>query len=67
MEQEDLALDIKKSLSYFGIIPSLDFDSDEYFLFLTLASEQELEHDIVSRETLHKISPPDYSRWKVQR
>lgn len=63
---DELSLDIKKSKSYFGIIPSADFDSDQYFLFLTLATEEELQQDIIYRETLHKINPPDYSRWKTK-
>ena len=63
---DELSLDIKKSKSYFGVIPSIDFDSGQYFLFLSLASEEELQQDIIYRETLHKINPPDYSRWKLK-
>lgn len=45
----------KKVKSYLGRIPSQDFDSEQYEVFLTIASPEELEEDILTRETLNKI------------
>lgn len=45
----------KKVKSYLGRIPSQDFDSEQYEVFLTIASPEELENDILTRETLNKI------------
>lgn len=58
---------IQKSKSYLGKIPSEDFDPEQYEVFLTVASAEELEQDIITRETLHKIFPPDYSKWEVMK
>ena len=45
----------KSLLSYRGIIPSINFDEDEYSLYLQYASSEELEKDIVSEKTYKKI------------
>lgn len=42
--------------SYLNRIPSKDFFDEAYELFLTYASAEELENDIVTKETLRKIS-----------
>ena len=52
--------------SYFGKIPSKDFSDEAYTFFLHYASIQELESDIVSRNTLRKISESlgiDTTKW----
>ena len=36
-------------------------------MFLNIASPEELEQDIITKETLHKIIPADYSKWKVMK
>ena len=46
----------KKNSSYLGKIPSKDFCDEEYQLFLEFASPEELEADILKRDTLGKIS-----------
>jgi hypothetical protein len=58
-ELEDVFL--KKVKSYLGKIPSHDFDPEQYEVFLTVASPEELEEDIITRETLHKIM--SYFGW----
>lgn len=58
-ELEDVFL--KKVKSYLGKIPSEDFDTEQYEVFLTVASAEELEEDIITRETLHKIM--SYFGW----
>lgn len=52
---------LKKVKSYLGKIPSEDFDPEQYEVFLTVASAEELEEDIITRETLHKIM--SYFGW----
>lgn len=64
-ELEDVFL--KKVKSYFGIIPSQILTEEQYSVFLEIASPEELEEDIITRETLHKIIPPDYSKWTVMK
>lgn len=46
---------LKKRSSYLGKIPSEDFDPEQYDLFLTIASAEELEEDILTKQTLDKI------------
>lgn len=46
----------KKILSYRGLIPSEDFNSDFYYLYLNSASSYELQYDIILRETFIKIA-----------
>ena len=64
-ELEDVFL--KKVKSYLGKIPSEDFDPEQYAVFLEIASPEELEEDIITRQTLHKIITPDYSKWEVMK
>ena len=52
---------LKKRSSYLGKIPSHDFDAEQYDIFLSYASTEELEQDILKRETLHKIM--SYFGW----
>ncbi len=46
----------KRKKSYLGRIPSQDFWDEAYELFLEFATPEELEEDILKRETLQKIS-----------
>jgi hypothetical protein len=46
----------KRKNSYLGRIPSQDFFDEAYQLFLEFATPEELEEDILKRETLEKIS-----------
>jgi hypothetical protein len=46
---------VKKRHSYLGRIPSEDFFSEAYHLFLNVATPEELEEDIITRDTLQKI------------
>ena len=46
----------KRKKSYLGRIPSQDFWDEAYQLFLEFATPEELEEDILKRETLQKIS-----------
>jgi hypothetical protein len=46
----------KRKNSYLGRIPSQDFWDKAYQLFLEFATPEELEEDILKRETLQKIS-----------
>lgn len=46
---------LKKGRSYLGKIPSKDFDPEQYEVFLVVASAEELEADIITKETLYKI------------
>jgi hypothetical protein len=47
---------IRKSLlSYKGLIPSINFNEDEYSYYLQYASADELEKDIVSEKTYLKM------------
>jgi hypothetical protein len=46
----------KRKKSYLGRIPSEDFWGEAYQLFLEIASPEELENDILKRDTLQKIS-----------
>lgn len=46
----------KRKNSYLGRIPSQDFWDEAYQLFLGFATPEELEEDILKRETLQKIS-----------
>lgn len=45
--------------SYRGLIPSKDFNEDEYYLYLQYASAEELEKDIVKESTYRKIIAHD--------
>jgi hypothetical protein len=49
----------KSLLSYKGIIPSINFNEDEYSLYLQYASAVELEKDIVSEKTYRMIIAND--------
>lgn len=46
----------KRKKSYLGRIPSVDFWDEAYQLFIEFASPEELDEDILTRETLNKIS-----------
>jgi len=46
----------KRKKSYLGRIPSQDFWDEAYELFLEFSTPEELEEDILKRETLQKIS-----------
>ena len=50
---------MKSLLSYRGLIPSTNFNEDEYFLYLQYASAEELEKDIVKEATYRKIIAHD--------
>lgn len=51
---------IRKSLlSYKGLIPSINFNEDEYALYLQYASADEMEKDIVCEKTYRKITAHD--------
>lgn len=55
-----------KSVSYFGLTPSIDFDDDKYQFFLHFATAEELEKDIITRETMVKIAErlgKDLTKW----
>ena len=56
--------ELKKRSSYLGNIPSEILNEEQYSMFLDIASPEELENDIITKETLHKIIPPDYSNWQ---
>jgi len=47
---------LKKHKSYLGRIPSIDFFPEAYELFLTYATPEELDEDIITRDTLQKIT-----------
>ena len=47
---------LKKAKSYLGRIPSQDFFDEAYNLFLSIATPEELEEDIITRDTLQKIT-----------
>ena len=46
---------LRKRSSHLGKIPSEDFDTEQYEVFLTYASPEELDYDILKRDTLQKI------------
>jgi hypothetical protein len=46
---------VKSLQSYKGLIPSINFNEDEYTLYLQYASYEELEKDILTEETYVKI------------
>jgi hypothetical protein len=46
----------KKRKSYLGRIPSQDFFDEAYDLFLSIATPEELEEDIITRDTHRKIT-----------
>lgn len=46
----------KRKKSYLGRVPSLDFWDEAYQLFLEFASPEELDNDVLTSETLNKIS-----------
>ena len=50
---------IKSLQSYKGLIPSINFNEDEYALYLQYASAVELEKDIVSEKTYRMIISND--------
>ena len=58
---------LKKRSSYLGKIPSQDLNEEQYEVFLKIASLEELEQDIITKETLYKIIPPDYSKCEVMK
>ncbi|MCJ7722399.1 hypothetical protein MUO98_08370 [Candidatus Bathyarchaeota archaeon] len=47
---------LKKAMSYLGRIPSQDFCEEAYDSFLRIATPVELEEDIITRDTLQKIT-----------
>jgi hypothetical protein len=53
---DDIEQSTKRSLSYKGLIPSSEFNSDFYQQFLSVATATELEQDIISKETIEKIA-----------
>jgi len=56
-EYEDIFMQkLKKRKSYLGRIPSQDFWDEAYDLFLSIATPEELEEDIITRDTLQKIT-----------
>jgi len=56
-EYEDILMQtLKRRKSYLGRIPSQHFGKDEYDLFLSIATPEELEEDIITRDTLQKIT-----------
>lgn len=62
---------LKKLKSYYGIIPSIDFDSSAYYFFVEFATLDELENDIITKETLalitkslgYNINQWDWASW----
>ena len=46
---------LKSIQSYKGLIPSTNFNEDEYYLYLQYASAEELEKDILTEDTYVKI------------
>lgn len=46
---------LRKRSSYLGKIPSEDFNEEQYEVFLNIASSEELEQDILTKETLDKM------------
>lgn len=59
-------IDEKKLNSYLGQIPSVVFSDESYQFFLHFATVEELEQDIVKRETMVKISEilgKDLTKW----
>jgi|DEB19_MinimDraft_3_1074340.scaffolds.fasta_scaffold247658_3 hypothetical protein len=42
-------------MTYKGLIPSINFNEDEYYLYLQYASSVELEKDILTEETYVEI------------
>ena len=59
--------ELKKRSSYLGKIPSQDLNEEQYEVFLNIASLEELEQDILTKQTLNKIIPPDYSKWEIMK
>ncbi len=51
----------KSLLSYKGIIPSINFNEDEYALYLQYASAVELERDVICEKTYRMIIAHD--KW----
>jgi hypothetical protein len=49
----------KSLLSYKGLIPSINFNEDEYSLYLQYASVAELERDVICETTYRKITAHD--------
>jgi hypothetical protein len=47
----------KKVCSYNQIIPSEDFTTDSYLVFLEYASPKELSEDIITEATFYKCNP----------
>lgn len=45
----------KSLLSYKGLIPLINFNENEYYLYLQYAFAEELEKDILTEETYVKI------------
>ena len=52
---------VKSLLSYKGLIPSINFNEDEYALYLKYASVVELERDVVCEKTYRMIIAHD--KW----
>lgn len=53
--QEELLL-YRAIQSHKGLIPSKDFNGNEYYLYLQYASTEELEKDIVNKQTYNSIT-----------
>lgn len=59
-------LEEKRMYSYFGRIPSIDLSDYEYHIFITCATAEELEKDIIKKETLVTIAKmlgKDLTKW----
>jgi hypothetical protein len=57
---------IHRSNSYYGLVPSIDFGDEPYQFFLHFATAEELEKDIVTKETTVKIAEmlgKDLTKW----
>jgi hypothetical protein len=50
----------KKASSYCGLLPSQDFDSDLYQLYLKYGTPNELVNDVITKETYETIVPINY-------
>lgn len=61
-----LGVEEKKLNSYYALVPSIDFDDDAYQFFLHFATAEELEKDIITKETMVKIAErlnKDLTKW----
>jgi hypothetical protein len=55
-EEELFFKELNKPKSYLGKVPSVDFYTEAYELFLEIATPEELEFDVLKRETLEKMT-----------